>query len=155
MLMDFIFPLILSGLLGAIIGFDREKIAVSKRKFNFAGIRTSSLISILGFLIIKIDKLYSPVGILFLLSFLLALVGSFLINVYKNQESGATSEIAIMINVIIGILCANTLYFESLILSLLTVLVLSFKQSIHLFVEKISSRDFPERETIPSSRTAA
>lgn len=142
MLYNFLIPLLLSGFLGALIGFDREKISKKRKSFNFAGIRTSSLIAILGFLIYQLETMYSPIGMIVLVGFLGALIGSFLINVYQKIESGATSEIAILITLIIGFMCGNSMFLESTILSILTVLVLSFKQSIHLLVNKISSRDF-------------
>ena len=142
MFLDLIIKITTAGFLGGIIGFDREKIQVKRSYFNFAGIRTSSLIGILGSitpLLFEFNRIFAS---LIVASFLLALVGSFLINIIKNQEFGATSEVSILLNLIIGFMVGNGLIFESIFLTLLIVIILSYKKSIHLFVDKVSTREF-------------
>jgi len=139
---EFWFLILLAGFLGGIVGFDREKLAKNRKAFNFAGIRTSSLIAILGALLPLIFSLNFAIGVLLCAAFLAALVGSFLINILKNQETGATSEIAILLTLVIGYLVGSHMIFEGIFMSLMLVLILSFKKSIHLFVEKVSTRDF-------------
>ncbi|MBT5346313.1 MgtC/SapB family protein [bacterium] len=142
MVLNLIGQILVAAILGGIIGFDREKLSKNRKAFNFAGIRTSSLIGILGALTPLLYDFNISFAILVVASFLVALVGSFLLNVKKDKESGATSEIAIILTLIIGFLVGIGYLFESVFLTLFLVLILSYKNSIHLFVEKVSTKEF-------------
>ena len=59
----------------------------------------------------------------------------------KDKESGATSEIAIILTLIIGLMVGIGYLFESVFLTIFS-LILSYKNSIHLFVDKVSTKEF-------------
>ena len=88
MVLNLIGKILIAAILGGIIGFDREKLSKKRSAFNFAGIRTSSLIGILGAVTPLLYSFNSSFAILVIASFLGALVGSFLLNVKKDKESG-------------------------------------------------------------------
>ena len=126
MVLNLIGQILVAAILGGIIGFDREKLSKNRKAFNFAGIRTSSLIGILGALTPLLYDFNISFAILVVASFLVALVGSFLLNVKKDKESGATSEIAIILTLIIGFLVGIGYLFESVFLTLFLVLIFVF-----------------------------
>ena len=92
-------------LLGSLIGLERERTRHQEDVHEFGGIRTLSLISILGYLVYSLFPdsifLYCDGG------FLGLLIASYVMASYIDKTNGATTEIAGLFTYLIGILMAR------------------------------------------------
>ena len=137
-----IFQILFSGILGLIVGLEREhKIREEeKRKEIFAGIRTFPLITVFGTLSAYIQDKYID-GFLFL-SFG-GLIVLTILNFYLEykKDPGATTEIATFLAFIIGILVYYQYYYVSAFLTVFITLLLALKPKLEEFARQVSYDD--------------
>ena len=137
--------LILSSLLGALIGSQRE---VRQQQFNvkdFAGFRTFTLISIFGFLLgvisIYILKNYDIVLIgIFGIFAILILAYRALSKIYPNNIS-ATTEISALITFLIGFLVSENFYLFSITITIFVATILYLGTRLHKFSKKLKETE--------------
>lgn len=128
--------------IGLLIGLEREftEKALENRKYTFAGIRTFPLFAIFGFLSGLLSHYYSH----YILAVALLGVIAFIIVSYfimaKVGEIGATSEMSLLITFLLGVLTYSGYIILSLIITVVMVLLLTFKLKIHRFVDRLGQK---------------
>ncbi len=133
LILDIIFSL----LLGLIIGLEREH---RTKKEVFAGIRTFPLISILGTLSAFIYDNYWD-GIFYVVLGGIVLFG--LLNFYLeySKDIGITTEIAVLITYLIGVLIYYGYYYTAAFLAIFTTILLALKYTLEGFAKQLSQED--------------
>lgn len=132
--------------LGALIGAEREVTEIGKRQreegIEFSGLRTYTLISLLGFLAACAGSRWGGylVGIFF------AVVGVFLLVEYWQQShrrhfTGITSELAALAAFTVGAI-AFTAPLVATVAGMATVVILALKKWIRKFLQKVSEGEF-------------
>ncbi len=130
--------------LGALVGAEREirKGKALASDSGFAGFRTYSLVAILGFVGAYLGNEITP----WILLVLLAAVALFFLAEHFNEARklnflGITSEIAAIITFLIGVI---SFYYPLLavILTVVTVLTLNFKNPLHSFIRGLEPDEF-------------
>ncbi len=137
-----IFQILFSGILGLIIGLEREHKIKEERKGIeiFAGIRTFPFIAVLGMLSAYINDKY-------LMGFLFMSFGGLIVLTILNfyleyrKDPGATTEIATFLSFILGILVYYQYYYVSAFLAIFITLLLALKPTLEEFARKISYDD--------------
>jgi uncharacterized membrane protein (DUF4010 family) len=137
---------LISILIGALIGTERQRRLVEARIRGVAGLRTFILISILGTLCATMAELYGQI-------FMVVAFGAFILMVAvgyavpakvpgRPERVDFTSAVAAVVTFILGALC----YFEEDIilpvsLAVLTTTVLAIRRTSHRYVEMLSDTD--------------
>jgi uncharacterized membrane protein (DUF4010 family) len=141
---------VLSLLLGAFIGLERESYERSQEKGGTympkkipgigLGVRTFSLITLLG--TIAGFAGYSDPTIMFLLSgtFFLLVIASYILSSMISKDVGLTTEIAMIMSYLIGLFIARDIFPIQLLIAItiIMVLILSLKQSIRSFISGLN-----------------
>ncbi len=140
---DLLIGLLTSLALGILIGAEREMNRANEapKKASFAGLRTYSLVSLLGFVGAYLSDLVSP----WILMVLLLSVTAFFLTRHVDNERlgffGITSEITALMTFLIG----TVVFYQPLlavILGVITVLLLTFKKTLHQFVQTLAPVEF-------------
>ena len=134
-------PFIVALLLGGLIGLERERVHKKRKIVHVAGIRTFALVSLFGASIFSLEQASVLLAAGLLLGMIIMLAGNFIAGTLKHGVSGATTEVSLFLTLIIGYFCGLQQYSLASLLTCLTVAVLLFKTTIHLFVEKISNKE--------------
>ncbi len=127
-------------LLGSLIGLERERTRHQEDVHEFGGIRTLSLISILGYLVYSLF----PDSIFFYIvtaGFLGLLIASYVMASYIDKTNGATTEIAGLFTYLIGILMAKGDLLIAAVITLIVVLLLYFKKPLHRLAHSIEKEE--------------
>src|SRR5690554_4137417 len=100
---DFIIRLLVSTGIGLLIGLEREHAALPKQHPLFAGIRTFMLVVILGFLSVCLSFIFHFIIFPITLAGLIILIAvSYWVS--SKHQSGATTEISVLILFLLGVL---------------------------------------------------
>ena len=123
-------------LLGSLIGLERERDRQKEDTHEFGGIRTLSLICVLGYLVFSLfaDSILFPIvtsGVLLLL------IASYVMTAYLDKRTGATTELAAIFTYFIGILMGMGETLIATAITLVVVLLLYFKEVLHRFAHKV------------------
>lgn len=130
-------------LIGALLGMEREFIQQKEDTPDFAGIRTFSLIALLGsvaaFLVVDFGILpiaLSLGGVILLttVSYLGALVRS-------GKETGITTEVAVLLTFLFGVLVMGDQGKVASALAVLTALLLALKGRLHGAIRRMNTED--------------
>jgi uncharacterized membrane protein (DUF4010 family) len=129
--------------IGALIGLEREFYQQKEDSPDFAGIRTFSLIALLGSVS---SFLANDFGIILAA---LALGGLILMTtvsysgalVRSRTETGITTEVAAILTFLFGVLVMGDHAIVAIALAVITSLLLTFKGKIHGFIRNMSSED--------------
>jgi uncharacterized membrane protein (DUF4010 family) len=130
-------------LIGALIGLEREFIMQHTDRRDFAGIRTFSLVGLLGAVVAYLFPDYGPLlaavafGGLLLLS---AVSYAWAIWLAKRQE-GITTEVALILVFLLGVMVVGDMAEIAIALSVVVSLLLSMKDLLHRFVKQMSDED--------------
>lgn len=125
--------------IGLFVGLEREftEKEVENRKHTFAGIRTYPLFAIFGFVTGLLAGYFAD----YILAVALAGVIAFIIVSYRvlanKGEVGGTGEMSLVLTFLLGTLCYAGYIILSLIITVVMVLLLTFKLKIHSFVERL------------------
>ena len=146
--MDFDFRILvtlsIATALGALIGAERER-AQNKEKsvlFDFSGLRTYTIIGIIGWLGAFLSYYWGPI----LLVAVFASVVIFLLASYLNESkllksSGVTSEMSAIVTFLVGVVA----FSEPLVAAVVAVgvvMILALKKNLHRFVHTLSHQEF-------------
>lgn len=129
-------------LLGLLIGTERERAQIDRKERDFAGIRSFVIITLLGFFAAYLDNFVTNYLIVVMFVGVISLtVSSYLYDSFKRGKKGITAELAAIISYVIGVLSfySNT---YAIILGVVIAIVLSSKNYIHTFVNKISQQEY-------------
>lgn len=136
-LQHFIFAMFL----GAVIGIDREKSASFFQVKKFAGIRTFTLIGLLGVLLALLERISLFLFITIAAGFVLLIVSSYITHSFKNNQNGGTSELASLIVLIAGYFVGTNNYTIASIIIMSTAILLFGKDKIHHFANAVSNAE--------------
>ncbi len=127
--------------LATLIGLEREQV---NQKYNckaFAGIRTYALIGLLG----ALSYILSEYSIWLMVLVGAGIVGLLLIYYFlaaaREKMMGATSEVAVLIVYIVGVLCAMDRFVLATVVALLTFTVLHFKDPLHKMAKHLKRKE--------------
>lgn len=128
-------------LLSSLIGLEREKKIQERRRDGFGGLRTFALIGLFGALSYLLAE-YSIVYFAVLTSGFLGLViAMYVMSARKQENIGATSEIASILVYIIGILSARGMFLMATSIALAVLLILYFKKPLHKWASRLEQRE--------------
>ncbi|MFH0711059.1 MAG: MgtC/SapB family protein [Candidatus Aenigmatarchaeota archaeon] len=133
----------ISLLLGVIVGLEREK---RVKVEAFAGVRTFTLVSFLGFLSVYIsqDVVNSNIPIILSFSTVAVLTAlSYVYKILKSKHQGLTTEIAFIITFIVGILIyfQNYPYFLPVSITIIMTFILAAKERLHHAAHHITRKE--------------
>ncbi len=139
---DFMFHFLIALTLGALIGTQRERVQQQLKIQEFGGIRSFMFIAMTGFLSGYLGNLLYTwfIAVIFVVLSALVLVG----HVYKSfreEKPGITSELGAIMTFLVGILCFEN-YQIGILVGIITALILSVKEPLHNFVNKIRDEEF-------------
>ncbi|MFI5237563.1 MAG: MgtC/SapB family protein [Ignavibacteriales bacterium] len=128
--------------LGFLVGLERESRGGSISARITAGVRTYTLVSLFGFgcaWLYRLDiDFIIPVGII--------VIGGMILSSYlAKQKSGAvgwTSEIAVLLTFIVGVLSLIADIWIPMALGIITTLLLSEKAGLEQYIEKLDKSEF-------------
>ena len=130
-------------LIGALIGLEREFYQQKKDSPDFAGLRTFSLIALLGavtaFLIDDLGMILMALAFGGLI--LMTTVSYFSAISRRKAETGITTEIAALLTFLFGVLVMNGHAVVAISIAVVTALILAFKGVLHGFVRTMSPED--------------
>ena len=129
--------------IGALIGLEREFYQQKEDAPDFAGIRTFSLIALLGsvssFLANDFGIILAALALGGLI--LITTVSYFRALVRSNTETGITTEVAAILTFLFGVLVMGDHAVVAIALAVITSLLLAFKGELHGFIRNMSSDD--------------
>lgn len=136
-LTPYLLSVVVSTGIGLIIGLEREFRKVSD-KDHFAGIRTFSLVCLLGCIITHIGH---EISIWIISAAVIAFIILIAVTYYvrsANGHPGITTEISLIITFALGIMTAQGLVKESLAATVITTTLLTLKGKFHSFILRIT-----------------
>ncbi|MFA6947126.1 MAG: MgtC/SapB family protein [Pedobacter sp.] len=140
---DHLIGLAISIGIGFLIGMERQfSKEVQEHQEQFAGIRTFTMVSMFGFISAILSSLIGA----WIFGATLVCVFAFVIISYMQlsklpSNKGATSEFALLITFMLGGLVFLEMVLFALIIMVMMLLLLAFKPTLHLFVEKLKRRE--------------
>lgn len=138
-----LYPFLISILIGALIGTERERDLLEKKKRGVAGLRTFILITLLG-------TLSAHLAVVFGTAFIIIAFASFALMVAVGYAASATnlgrldftSEVAAVIAFTLGALCYSPeTAMLSIALAILVTAILAVKKTAHRYVETIRQEE--------------
>ena len=130
-------------LIGALLGVEREFFQQKEDSPDFAGIRTFSLIALLGsvaaFLVADFGMLPTALS---LAGLILLITVSYLGTLFRGgKETGITTEVAVMLTFLFGVLVMGDQGKVAIALAVLTSLLLALKGRLHGVIRRMSDED--------------
>ena len=129
--------------IGFLIGLQREVAKVTKTRSILAGERTTALLSLGGAIAAMLADLYGSPALLItflVLATAFALIGYFGES-WQRDHIGITSEIAIILSMMIGVLCYQEELGLAVALGIGTTVILSIKVETDRFVKALSREE--------------
>ena len=129
--------------IGFLIGVQREIDIAKKTRSIIAGERTTSLLSLGGAIAAMLADLYkSPAVLIAFLAAVTLFVGiGYFIGSWNHDRIGITSEMAILISVMIGVLCYQGELGLAVALGIATTVILSLKVQTDRFIKALSRKE--------------
>ncbi|MBT3338228.1 MAG: MgtC/SapB family protein [Anaerolineae bacterium] len=142
-------------LLGAMLGMEREFIQQKEGSQDFAGIRTFSLIALLGSVaaFLGADFGVLPIALSFSGLILLTTVSYWGTLMRREEKAGITTEVAVMLTFLFGVLVMGDQGKIAIALAVLTSLLLALKGRLHGVIRRMSGEDL--RVTLQFALVAA
>lgn len=119
--------------MGFAVGLERERARTERQASAIGGLRTFTLIGLLGGAVALVRELWLvPVG--------LAAIGA--LGVYSlSRSQDATSPVAALTVYVLGVLCGLGVVLPALFAGVLTVAFLTFREELHKFVGGLSRQE--------------
>lgn len=141
-ILNVMFPIGASILIGALIGLEREKTKQTSGGVSAIGIRTDILICLFGAVAAFLGKTFSPVLFLVCLTAMLVFtIASYIYLSIAKKRIGITTEISTILVFLLGGLTMAGYMQLSVILAVIITLVLSLRTVLHKAVTQINSRE--------------
>ena len=129
-------------LIGALVGLEREFVQQRKGEPDFAGIRTFSLMALLGAVIAFITEQHGILPFVIVYAGLALLIWlSYLGDVYRGREEGITTEVAALLTPLLGAMVVWGHAELAAALGVITALMLSLKPRLHMVARRMSAED--------------
>jgi uncharacterized membrane protein (DUF4010 family) len=127
--------------LASLIGLEREQKYQKYGSDAFGGIRTFALIGLFGALSFMLSA-YSIVYFAVLtVGFFLLIVTSYFITCKRNNDVGATSEVAAILVYIVGLLCGMEKFVLATVVALAVLSILHFKAPLHKWAKHLKNEE--------------
>jgi uncharacterized membrane protein (DUF4010 family) len=141
--------------IGALIGLEREFIQQKEGEPDFAGIRTFSLIALLGAVTAHLSGEFGLLPVIVALGGLILLaVASYAGGLIRTgEEEGITTEVAVLLVYLLGAMVVWDMAELAGALAVITALLLSLKGSLHEAIRRMSAQDL--RTTLEFALVAA
>ncbi len=136
----FLVGLLVSAGVGLIIGLERE-FNTHDEPGHLGGIRTFTLVALLGFCAGWIGKTGNPVLLPAVVAGFILLVGVSYFLQAKTGKMGLTTELALILTLLLGIFNAADLMRESVTVVVLVTLLLSLKAQLHGFIRQMTQEE--------------
>lgn len=127
--------------LSALVGLEREHRYQTGNITGFGGIRTFSMIGLLGALSYVIGQQVPGLFTIVTAGFFIFIVVSYFVTSKIHGGSGATSEFAAILVYLIGVLSALELYFLATSVAIVVLSMLYFKDKLHSWAKSLKSRE--------------
>ena len=131
--------------LASLVGLEREhKYQVHNKDIGFAGLRTFTLLGLLGALSYVISQ-YMNNQIIFMvmtMGFLILVISSYFISARVYGGAGITSETAAVLVYLVGVLCAMEQYILATAIALAIFFILHFKAPLHNWAKRMRDEEF-------------
>ncbi|MBI1973383.1 MgtC/SapB family protein [Candidatus Micrarchaeota archaeon] len=141
MAVDLVFleKIVLAVLVGALLGFEREY----SHRYAMAGLRTFSLISLLGAVSTLLSQQLQFGFALTVVAFAAVCVFSLLmyVNGQKRKRFGFTTNISLIIAFVLGVMIALSLFFEAVFLAVLVAVILFSRERLHAWIGGLTKRE--------------
>lgn len=138
--MDLLEKIIISLMIGILIGLEREHWRANKK--IFAGVRTFAITCITGTLASVLVDYVGPwiliISTIFAVVFSISLI--YTMNIVRGT-SGLTSSVALFCTYLLGIMVAQGLFLLAIIVALIITFLLIEKRPLHTFAEHLSEDD--------------
>ena len=141
--------LLLSLVLGAVIGLERESYEeqtdrTERSGIGSLGVRSFALITTLGAVAGLLYNSYNSLYLIITIAFMVLLISYFLTGSILNKDNGITTELAIVFSYLIGFFISLQVFPYHLIIAMVIILVgiLNIKNKLHSFIEKIKDYEF-------------
>jgi uncharacterized membrane protein (DUF4010 family) len=141
--------------IGALLGLEREFVQQKAGAPDFAGIRTFSLIALLGSVVAFLapDLGLLPLALSLGGLVLLTTVGHLTALLHSRERKGITTEVAALLTFLFGALVVDDNESVAIALGVVTALVLASKGTLHGLVRRMTSEDI--RVTLQFALVAA
>jgi len=131
--------------IGLIIGLQRENSYQNTEEFHPIGVRTFALSGLLGGVLAFLSSILNsthPILLGFTIVSVL-LLASYTIHHHtkKTKKIGLTTSFSMLLVYLLGVLCWYNRLLESCAIMVALLAVLSFKEQLHVFAQKISKED--------------
>jgi uncharacterized membrane protein (DUF4010 family) len=138
--MDFLVSILVSLGIGLIIGLEREFRLLSE-KDTFAGIRTFPLTAVLGSVLATASHALGPwLIVVSVFAFVLMVASAYYVR-SRSGHMGITTEISLVITLVLGIMCSLGLIKEALAAAVVTATLLSLKGVLRQFISRITEEE--------------
>ncbi len=127
--------LVVSLLIGGLIGLEQESYHRTEEQKHFGGVRTFPLISLMGFSAVYFVKDILFTVVIFF-SFSLLIVGEYIYEAIFFHRKGITTEVAGLLTFVLGVIVAKGYIIEAVTIGITITLILSLREHIHSFVYK-------------------
>lgn len=129
--------------IGFLIGLQREHATVRLDRSIIAGERTTSLLSLGGAVAAMVADIYDSPGLLiaFLAMTTTITALGYFTESWQRERIGMTSEVAILISMLLGVLCYHGELTLAAALGIATTVILSLKVQTDRFVKKLSRQE--------------
>lgn len=136
---ELILPLVVSILIGALIGLEREKTKQATKGLSAVGIRTDILVSLFGAIAAFLGQQYHPMLFVICLTALIIFsISSYTYLLTKHGRIGITTEISTILVFLYGAMTMAGYIQLAIILSVVTTLILSVRKALHKVIYKLS-----------------
>ncbi|QQS28520.1 MAG: MgtC/SapB family protein [Sphingobacteriales bacterium] len=136
---EFFIRLLVAAGIGFVIGLERERSFLPEQTEIFAGVRTFTLVAVLGLLSCFLKfYLSNPIFEVVLSGLIVFTIVSYLLN-FKRGHSGGTTEVALIVVFLMGAVVLMGYIQLSLIVTVIVLLVLSLKVEIKNLVGQITN----------------
>lgn len=134
---DLIVGIVLSSLLGAVVGSQRENKQQKDKVIDFAGFRGFTLVCLLGYIIGYVSFEILKENILFTISFfgifMMSIIAYSFTAKFEPWKISATSEVSFILTFLIGVMVSLKLYHISISLAILIATILFLGDYFHKF----------------------
>lgn len=129
--------------LGLIIGMERGwQSRDSPIGSRVAGFRSFGLVGLLGGVVALLSQEFGTGFLAISLLSIASLIGlSYWLTAQQTQDFGITTELALLITFVLGVLAGQGLQLEALAAAVVTTVILGFKQELHTALERLDRKE--------------
>ncbi len=127
-------------LIGLLLGIQREYHGYQTDRKVFSGARTFTIVSVFGFAAVRLFG-DDPFRIIFLTFLFILIFLSIPVLKHNMTKPGMTTSVALVLTLLLGMLVAYDLILESIMISLILFVILTFKERLHRFASILTKEE--------------